>query len=434
MKRDGFGSHFGALLAIIGSAVGLGNLWKFPYMAGSNGGAAFIVIYILLMFLLCLPLMLSEFIIGRRAQLNPVGAFKKLAPGSKWYLTGDLGVLTAFLILSFYSVVGGWAVKYLFNFSTQFTTFVESPIEPIGFHLLFLAAAVAIVWTGVKNGIEKYSKILMPVLFLMILGLAIYAVSLPGAEAGIEFLIKPDWSKVTPEVALNALGQGLFSMSLGMGTVITYSSYINKQENLCRTAIISIIMDLLFALLAGFAILPAVFSFGFSPEEGPGLLFIILPEVFSHMPMGGVIALVFFIVLVIAALTSAISLLEVVVAYLTEQKNFSRKKALILSGCVLAITGSLCSLSLGVMSDFKLFGLTIFDLFDKVSSTYMMPIGAFFITIFVGWKLRKKNVLDELSNGGTIPVRGFSVIWFLIRYFVPVAIVLIFLNLLGLFH
>lgn len=431
-------------MALVGSAVGLGNLWKFPYMAGSNGGAAFILLYIGFMFLLCLPLMLSEFIIGRRSGLNPVGAFRKLAPGTPWYLNGAMGVLTAFIILSFYLVVGGWALKYLFisfefgydssvNAGNRFDGFITSPVAPVLMHLLFLIITVAVLWSGIKNGIEKYSKILMPLLFVMTLALALFSLTLPGAQAGIDFMIRPDWSKVTPLVVLNALGQGLFSLSLGMGIVITYSSYMKKSENLPKIAILTIVMDLIFSLLAGLMILPAVFSFGYSPGEGPGLLFIILPEVFAQIPGGNIFAILFFFVLTIAALTSAISLLEVVVSYLSEQRKISRKRSLLVSGSLLAVTGALCSLSLGSLSDLKLFGLTLFDLFDKVSSSFMMPIGAFFIALFVGWGMKKRDVRDELSSGGTLRLKAFDLFYGLVRYFVPLAIFLVFLNLLGVF-
>ncbi|MDH8701443.1 NSS family neurotransmitter:Na+ symporter [Dysgonomonadaceae bacterium PH5-43] len=441
MKRDTFSSQMGALMALIGSAVGLGNLWKFPYMAGNNGGAAFIIVYIIFLFILYFPLMMSEFIIGRRSQSNPVGAFKKLAPRSKWYFTGLLGVVCAFIILSFYSVVGGWAIKYFFTSlqlgftttgvaQTQFESFVSSPITPVVMHLLFLGITVSILWLGVKNGIEKYSKILMPSLFIMVFILAIYSLTLPNAQVGIDFMIKPDWSKVTPDVVLNALGQGLFSLSLGMGIALTYGSYVGKTESICKIGIITIVMDLIFALLAGFLILPAVFSFGFEPTQGPGLLFIVLPEVFASMPGGSIFAIVFFIVLIVAALTSAISLLEVIISYLTEEKKISRHKALVYSGVALAITGVLCSLSMGVLSDFKILGNNIFDFFDKLSSIYIMPIGALFISLFVGWKLKKSEVKDELTNGGVIKVKIFNVLWFLIRFFVPLAIIVIFLDLL----
>lgn len=443
MKRDGFGTRIGALLALVGSAVGLGNLWKFPYMAGKNGGAAFILLYIGFMFLLCLPLMLSEFIIGRRSQANAVGSFRKLAPNTKWYLTGVVGTVTAFIILSFYSVVGGWAIEYLIgylsgsfsgdNVGAHFSTFTKSPIKPIVYHVIFLGVTVMILWTGVKNGIERYSKILLPVLFIMIIGLAIYSLLLPGSGEGVRFMLMPKLSDITPNVILDALGQGLFSLSLGMGTVITYSSYMGRHENLAKMAIITIIMDLAFALIAGFVILPAVFSFGFQPDEGPGLLFIILPEVFAQMPFGNIFAIIFFVVLIIAALTSAISLLEVITAYLTEEKKMTRKKSLVLSGSILVVTGALCSLSLGELSWLKILGNNIFDLFDKASSTYLMPIGAALISIFVGWKMKKSHVYDELSNKGTLRLSMFKVFIFLTRYFVPAAIVIIFLNKLGVF-
>lgn len=444
MKRDGFGSKLGVLMALVGSAIGLGNLWKFPYMAGKYGGAAFILIYIGFMFLFCLPLMLSEFVIGRRSQANAVGAFKKLAPGSKWYLTGVLGVISSFLILSFYSVVGGWTIKYfsVYIFSgldasagagSLFATYTQSPIQPIVTHLIFLGITVAVLWMGVKNGIEKYSKILMPLLFLMIVLLTIFSLTLPGSMEGVRFLFHPDFSNVTPQVVLNALGQGLFSLSLGMGTVITYSSYMQKSERLGRIAILTILMDLGFALLAGLVILPAVFSFGFQPDEGPGLLFIILPQVFAKMPLGGAFAVIFFVVLIIAALTSSISLLEVIVAYLSEEKKMPRKRALILSGSALAVLGALCSLSLGTLSGFTIFGNNIFDTFDKLSSNYLMPIGAMLITLFVGWKMKRKHVYDEMSNGEAFKVRFFNVFIFLVRYVVPIGVLLVFLNLLGIF-
>ncbi|MDR0363600.1 MAG: sodium-dependent transporter [Bacteroidales bacterium] len=444
MQRDGFGSRLGALMALVGSAVGLGNLWKFPYMAGKYGGAAFIIVYIGFMFIFCLPLMLSEFIIGRRSQSNAVGAFKKLAPSTPWFLTGVVGVLTAFLILSFYSVVGGWTIKYFATYifsgfdegacaGNMFYEFTQSSIQPIVTHLIFLGITIAILWMGVKNGIEKYSKILMPALFLMILILTFYSISLPNSGEGIRFLLLPDFSKLTPEALLNALGQGLFSLSLGMGTVITYSSYMKKTERLGKIAILTIMMDLIFALLAGFVILPAVFSFGSQPDQGPTLLFDILPQIFAQMSFGGIFAVLFFVILIIAALTSSISLLEVIVAYLSEERKIPRKKALIISGVALAVLGSLCSLSFGLLKDFTILQNTIFDLFDKLSSTYMMPIGALLISLFVGWKMKKKEVYDEMSNSKSIKVRGFNILLFLIRYIVPVGIVIIFLNLLGVF-
>ncbi|MCL2041502.1 MAG: sodium-dependent transporter [Bacteroidales bacterium] len=444
MSRDSFGSRLGALMALVGSAVGLGNFWKFPYMAGKNGGAVFILVYVLFMVILCLPLMLSEFVIGRRSQSNPIGAFRKLAPGTKWFFTGLTGVVAAFVILSFYSVVGGWVIKYFVaavfsGFSAQegaatlFSTFSQSAVEPVIYHIVFLGLTMGIIIMGIKNGIEKWSKILMPTLFVMILFLAAYALCLPNAGAGVRFLLQPDFSQLTSAVVLDALGQGLFSLSLGMGAVITYSSYMSKGENLFKISLMTIGMDLGFALLAGFVIFPAVFSFGFAPDKGPGLLFTVLPQIFAQMSFGRIFAVVFFAVLIIAALSSSISLLEVITTYATEEWKISRKKTVFLAGGAVTVLGALCSLSLGCMGDVKIFGNIIFDFFDKFSSIFLMPIGAFFITLFVGWKMKRSAVFDELSNANTLKVRYFKIIYFLIRYVVPIGIVIVFLNMLEVF-
>ena len=443
MQRDGFNSRIGALMAFIGSAVGLGNLWKFPYMAGKNGGAAFILMYVVFMFCFCLPLMLSECIIGRRSRSSAVDAFKQLAPGTKWYIAGATGVLAGFLVLSFYSVVGGWTIRYIVEsvracfsggtYSLQFDKFAGSTFSPLAYHLFFLILTIAILWSGIKNGIEKYSKILMPVLFIMVALLAAYSVSLPGAGEGVKFMLYPDFSNITPGVALEALGQGLFSLSLGMAIMITYSSYLNRKENLPRMVVTTILMDLLFALLAGFVILPAVYAFNSKPDEGPGLLFNILPKVFDSMPAGMIFGPVFFAVAFIAAITSAVSLLEVVVAFVTQSFKLTRRKALLITGAVLAATGAVCSMSKGVLSGATVFELNIFDLFDALSSTYLMPIGALLISLFVGYRMKRADILDELSSGKTVKVRMFAMIMFLVKYFVPAGIVVIFLNKLGVF-
>jgi NSS family neurotransmitter:Na+ symporter len=440
MKRDSFSSQIGALLAMVGSAVGLGGLWKFPYVAGANGGGAFIIIYSLFLLILCFPLMFSELIIGRRSGKNPVGAFRSLMPGTLWYITGFIAVLTTAFIISFYSVVGGWTVEYLLVsvFSgvksieeSHFDNFVSSPYRPILMHLLFFGMTAGIIWTGIKDGIEKYSKILMPLLFIMIVGLAAYSVNLPGAKEGVRFMFMPDFSKLTAKVVLEALGMGLFTLSLGMGIILTYSSYIDKKENLIKLSLITIIMSLIFSCLAGLTILPAVFSFGLNPSQGPGLIFVTLPKVFAQMPFGTLLAPVFFAVALIASLTSSISLLEVVISYLSEELKISRRKSIIISTIVFTITGSLCSLSLGYLSDFKIIGKNIFDLFDQVSSIILMPVCAFLISVFVGWKMNKEEVYDELSNQSTLRISFFNLYLFLSRYFVPLAILLIFIN--GLF-
>ncbi|MDR2564276.1 MAG: sodium-dependent transporter [Prevotellaceae bacterium] len=443
MQKDGFNSRIGALMAFVGSAVGLGNLWKFPYMAGKNGGAAFILIYVGFMFCLCLPLMLSECVIGRRAREGAFDSFRKLAPRSGWSIIGVISVITAVLILSFYSVVGGWTVRYIVasfraaftgdGYGSAFGAFASSNFEPLLYHLIFLALTITVLWSGVRNGIERYSKILMPVLFLMVLFLAAYSITLPGAGKGIEFLLRPDFSSITSSVVLDALGQGLFSLSLGMAIMITYGSYLSNSENLPRMVVATISMDLIFALLAGFAILPAVFAFGFDPAEGAGLLFVILPEVFARVPAGAIIGPAFFVVIFIAAITSAVSLFEVIVAAVIRSVKLSRKKILLCIGAFLALSGTLCSVSLGLLSEFRIFGLNIFDLFDTLSSTYMMPAGAFLISLFVGYRMKRADVFDELSNGKTIKIRMFGLFMLLVKYFVPAGIVLIFLNKLGVF-
>lgn len=343
--RDSFGSSFGVLVALAGSAVGLGNLWRFPYLVGENGGAAFILIYLVFVILIGIPILLSEFIIGRRSQANARGAFNKLAPGSHWRIAGSLAVLCCVMILSFYSVVGGWGIEYLFKafrfdftkggdntmLSSMFSDFASSSWRPLVCHTVFLLLSGLIVILGVKNGIEKFSKVMMPLLFLIIIGIAIRSLTLPGAGAGIDYLFKPDWSKVTDETFLDALGQAFFSLSLGSGMAITYGSYVSRKENIVSISSKTALADTLFALIAGCAIMPAVFAFGISPGEGPGLVFITLPHIFSQLPVGGFIAILFFIALLLAALTSSISLLEVIVAFCIEEFHIHRRTAVTIS-------------------------------------------------------------------------------------------------------
>ena len=435
--RDSFGSSFGILVALAGSAVGLGNLWRFPYLVGENGGAAFILIYLGFVFLIGIPIMLSEFIVGRRSQSSARGAFQKLAPGSRWGIAGILAILCCVLILSFYSVVGGWGIAYLFKafrfdfttgdsaeLSSLFSQFASSSWRPLLCHTLFLLASGLIVILGVKNGIEKFSKIMMPVLFVIMLGIAVRSLTLPGAGAGIDYLFKPDWSKVTSSTFLAALGQAFFSLSLGSGMVITYGSYVSRKENIVALSTKTAIADTLFALIAGCAIMPAVFAFGISPGEGPGLVFITLPHIFSQLPLGGVIAILFFVALLLAALTSSISLLEVIVAFCIEDFHLKRRTAVLLTLLVLWVLGCLCSLSQGVLSDWKIFGKTVFDLFDFVSANVLMLVGGLLVVIFAGWKLGRKVIHDELNNSGKLklPVWLIDTFLFLIRFLAPAAI------------
>lgn len=440
MSRENFGNSFGVLVAMAGSAVGLGNLWRFPYLVGTNGGAAFIVLYLLFVFLLCIPVMYSEFLIGRRSESNAIGAFRKLAPGSKWGFVGILGVLCSISILAFYSVVGGWTIDYIvkavmFKFTTTDTGVLEnifkesvtSTYEPILYLTIFLGLTGLVVIAGVKKGIEKYTKIMMPLLFVLVLIIAIRSVTLPNSWDGLVFLFKPDFSKVTATTIFDALGQAFFSLSLGCGCIITYGSYVKKDENIVKTSAMTSIADTAFAIIAGLAIMPAVFAFGISPGEGPGLVFVTLPMVFAQIPFGEFLAILFFFILFIAAITSSISLLEVVVAYLNEEFKFKRITSVLISLALLMVLGTLCSLSQGNLADVKLFGLTFFDFFDSLSANILMPLGGLLIVVFTGWKLGKANFTDEITSSGKVKMSNWFVefTYFSIRFIAPVVIAVI---------
>ena len=446
-NRDGFGSRFGALVAMAGSAVGLGNLWRFPYLVGENGGAAFIIIYVALCFLICLPIFISEFVIGRRSQKNAFAAYRDLSGGSAWKWVGLMTVIIPLVVASYYSVIGGWSIQYLFKsltfsftsdtqdaINTMFTDFVSSPWPPLVCHTLFLLVTAIVVMSGIKGGIEKFSKIMMPLLFFIVIGIAVYSLTLPGADAGVRYLFHPDFSKIDGKACAAALGQAFFSLSLGFGTILTYGSYVSKKENIMFQSTATAVSDLMFAMIAGTAIMPAVFAFGLNPQSGPGLVFETLPYVFSQMPAGGFIAILFFVALIVAAVTSSISMFEVAAAYLIEEKNMSRVAACSLIFVICWVFGAFCSLSFGPMSDILIFGRTIFDFFDNLSSNILMTLGSLMTVLFVGWRLKKTDIYDEFTNGGTLSanVRIFGVLWFLIRYIAPLAIIFIFLfGLLG---
>lgn len=448
--RGNFGSKLGVILASAGSAVGLGNIWRFPYETGNHGGAAFILIYLGCILLLGLPIMIAEFLIGRHSQANTARAYQILAPGTQWRWVGRMGVLAGFLILGYYSVVAGWTLEYIFEavsnsfagktpaeFISSFQSFSSNPWRPALWLTLFLLATHFIIVKGVEKGIEKSSKIMMPTLFIIILVLVGCSVTLPGASRGIEFLLKPDFSKVDGNVFLGAMGQAFFSLSLGMGCLCTYASYFSKDTNLTRTAFSVSIIDTFVAVLAGFIIFPAAFSVGIQPDAGPSLIFITLPNVFqqafSGIPvLAYIFSVMFYVLLALAALTSTISLHEVVTAYLHEEFNFTRGKAarLVTAGCILL--GVLCSLSLGVTKDFTIFGLGMFDLFDFVTAKLMLPLGGLLISIFTGWYLDKKLVWSEITNNGTLKVPIYKLIIFILKYVAPIAISVIFINELGL--
>ena len=445
--RDSFGSKFGVIAAAAGSAVGLGNIWKFPYIAGEFGGAAFLFVYLAFILAIGLPVMLSELIIGRSSKRNAFGAFKVLAPGTPWRYIGILGVSAAFLILSFYGVVAGWSVQYIIlslqdgfsqkspeEITTLFNTLIESPVRPVILQLSFMLATGAIVIIGVKKGIEKYTKILMPVLVVILLILSIKSVSLEGAKAGLDFLFKPDFSKLTGDGILSALGHAFFTLSLGMGTLITYGSYIKRDNNLIKTVISVTVADTVIAILAGIAIFPAVFAFGIAPSEGPGLIFITLPNVFHQMPGGYIFSILFFVLLTVAAITSSISIMEVVVAYFKEEFKMGRKSSTVLATILISFLGILCSLSMGVLSSYTFFSLNIFDLMDWISANLLLPVGGLFIALFTGWYFGRKKVQEEVANGGTLSGALLSVFMFLVKFIAPIAIAIVLLNKVGLLN
>lgn len=440
-KRDSFTSKFGIIAAAAGSAIGLGNIWKFPYIAGENGGGVFLVIYLIFIVLIGVPVMMSEFIIGRRAKQNVFGAFRQLTSHGFWKIIGIMGVLAAFLILSFYGTIAGWTIEYLIlaikndfasksaeEINTMFAVFSTSIIKPVFFQLIFMGITAYIVIGGIKKGIEKYTKILMPLLFIIIIYLDITAISLKGGMDGLRFLFQPDFSKLTARCFIDALGHAFFTLSLGMGVLMTYASYFQKDTNLTRTSISVAGTDTIIALLAGIAIFPAVFAFNAEPSSGPGLVFMTLPNIFKLIPGGYIFSILFFLLLGVAALTSSISILEVVVAYVSEEKNISRKKATILTTILITITGILCTLSFGPLNNLKLGGFTIFDIFDKIASNILLPLGGMLISIFIGWKLKRHIITEELSNDGILRIGFIHVFMFLVRYLAPIAIFFVFIH------
>lgn len=432
-------------MAMAGSAIGLGNIWRFPYMVGQYGGAAFIIVYLLSSAFLALPIFMSESVIGHKTRLGTFGAMETLSPGSRWKWMGLLTVFSSLVILSYYSVVGGWSVEYLFKSlsggflspekASGFSSFISSVWGPVICHSVFLLMCAVIVSAGVRSGIEKFNKLAMPLLMLLIVVIMVYSVSLPGAGAGVDYILRPDFSKITPRAIAAAMGQSFFSLSLGVGTILTYSSYVHNDENLLATGFGTAGFDLVFALLAGFAIMPAVFASGIEPGTGPGLVFETLPYIFSQMGADSrwlsiTVAVLFFVTILFAALSSAISMYEVGVAYLVEQRRMRRPVAVavIFGGCW--TLGVLCSLSFGVLSGVRLFGLGIFGFCDYLTSNFLMAFGGLLFVLFVGWKMGRESVRDEFTGGGRfrINARIFNVFYFLLKYVAPVAIVIIFIT------
>lgn len=443
--RHNFGSKLGVVLASAGSAVGLGNVWRFPTEVGNNGGAAFILVYLLCVVLIGLPVMVSEFLIGRHTHANTITAYAKLAPGKWWRIEGVAGVFVAFLILSYYIVISGWTLYYMVqsllgnllvdqDYTSFFSTFVSDPWMPMLYAAVFMCMTHFVIARGVQGGIEKFSKVMMPMLLLIIGILVVCSFSMPGAGQGLRFLLQPDFSKVTTSVVLNAMGQAFFSLSLAMGCLCTYASYFGPDTKLVKTAFSVSAIDTFVAILSGFIIFPAVFSVeSVSPDAGPGLVFVTLPNVFNiafhSLPMlGYLFSGLFYILLLLAALTSSMSLHESVTAFVLESTGISRSMASTLVSASCMALGVACALSFGVLKDFTLFDLTIFDLFDFVASKIIMPLGGLIICLFTGWYLDRQLVLGELTNNGAFTFRLFRIYIFLVRYVVPVAIAIIFVN------
>lgn len=444
--RGNFGSKLGIILATAGSAVGLGNVWRFPFMAGHNGGAAFIIIYFGCILLLGIPGMVSEFIIGRHSQANAARAYHHISGGRKlWRMVGYLGILTATIILGFYAVVAGWCLQYLYasllghlngdaNYVIDyFRSFSTHPLKPCLWAVAFLLITHTVVSRGVQKGIERASKLLMPLLMVLLVTIVIASCLLPGSQEGIEFLLKPDFSKVSSSVMLEALGQAFFSLSLGTACLCTYASYFKRDTNLLGSAMQIALLDTLIAILAGLMIFPAAFSVGVEPDSGPSLIFITLPNVFQQafasMPVVGyVVGVLFYALLVFAALTSTISMHEIGTAFFSEELHLSRTKAVWILTIICSLLAIGCSLSVGAVDKIALFGLPLLDFCDYITAQIMLPMGAFFTSLFVGWFVDQQLLHDEFTNNGTVSTRFFRIYQFAVRFVVPVCIALIFLH------
>lgn len=444
--RAQFATRIGVIAASVGSAIGLGNIWRFPYEAGQHGGGAFLLIYILFVFAIGVPIICSEFLIGRSSHSNVLGAFQKLErKGSKWHLISYVGILSSLMILSFYSVVAGWTLEYtiqsvagglkdsspdyLANYFQEFTT---QSNRSLMWTIVFLLLNYLIIRKGLKNGIERMSNIMTPLLFVILLVFCVNSLMMPGAADGLKFLFVPDFSKITPKVMLGALGQAFFSLSLGVSTLITYASYFKKDVPLVRSASIIAGLDTLFAIVAGLIIFPALFTYGIEPTEGPKLVFEVLPYIFSQTPGGQIWAAAFFFLLFLASITSTISMSEISISFFCEEWKMTREKAAMLNTVIAIVFGSLCALSFGAAADWKIFGMTVFDLFNFTTANLLMPVCGIVFAIFAGWFMDKKLVRSQLTNDETLKVRTYKSIVFSLRYIAPLAILSIFLyQLLG---
>ncbi|WP_064092818.1 sodium-dependent transporter [Rossellomorea aquimaris] len=440
-KREQWTSKLGFILAAAGSAIGLGAIWKFPYMAGANGGGVFFLLFILFTVLIGTPILLAEFVIGRKAGADAVTSYKKLAPNSKWHWIGYLGTIVSFIILSFYSVVGGWILSYLARsltgsltgktqeqYGALFDSIIANPWEVLIAQFVFIVLTILVVQGGIQKGIERASRYMMPSLFILFIILVVRSLTLDGAMEGVRFLLLPDWSYLTGETALLALGQAFFALSVGLSVMVTYASYLPKEDSMPRSAISVSALNIFISLLAGLVIFPSVYALGFEPDEGPGIAFVVLPAVFNEIAFGGIFLVVFLILLLFATLTSAFSILEIGVAALAKGNKKRRMPFTWMVGILVFIAGIPSALSFGVFNDFLIYGKNFFDFADYMTSNFGLPIGAFLISIFVSYRMKRDDVWSELKSGSSISTGLFNFWIFLLRYVVPIAILIVFLT------
>lgn len=445
MSQEQWKSKLGFIFAAAGSAIGLGAIWKFPYVAGTGGGGAFFLVFLFFTLILGAPLLLGEFVIGRKTQGDAVTAYQKIAPNSLWGIIGKLGIVTCFILLSFYSVVGGWIIIYIVEaisgglnglspdqYGQIFSETIAKPMPTLFAQFVFVLITILVVAKGVQKGIEKASKIMIPALFLLFLLLIIRSLTLDGSIEGIEFLLVPDFTKLTSESILFALGQAFFALSLGVSVMVTYASYLPKTQNLPKSVFSIVIMNIMVALLAGLAIFPGVFSFDLEPNAGPVLIFAVLPAVFLQMPFGIIFFIAFLLLFLFAALTSAFSMIEIIVASIIKKDNTKRKRNTWVIGILIFIVGIPSCLSYGVLSDVILFDKNIFDLLDFVVSNVLMPLGALLISIFIPLKLSKRDLYEEIANGSKSGKIFFNSWYYLLKYIIPIAIIIVFMDALGL--
>ncbi|KKB36451.1 sodium-dependent transporter [Bacillus thermotolerans] len=442
-KREQWSSRLGFILSSAGAAIGLGAIWKFPYVTGQSGGGAFLLLFVLFTLLIGLPMLISEFIIGRSTGKEAVSAYQKLAPRSFWTIIGKLGVVGCFLLLSFYSVVGGWVLIYTLmatsgqiithgqDYGALFGQITGSPLITLGGLAVFLFINIIIIAAGVQNGIEKVSKYMMPLLFIFFILIVIRSLTLDGAAEGVRFFLKPDFTNITGEAVLYALGHSFFSLAVGFSCMVTYSSYLNKDVSIPSSAGTVALMNVFVSILAGLAIFPAVFAFGVEPAEGPGLLFVVLPSVFGQMPFGELFLFMFLALFLFATLTSSISLVEVIVAAFLKNHS-SRRKLAIITGVVVFFAGIPAALSSSLLADVQLFGKTVFDATDFLVSNILLPAGNLLIALFIAWEMDKYLVKNEFMLSHSMPNSLYSVWRFLMKWIVPITIAVVFINTLGL--